>query len=346
MNKVTKIAVILCLFPGPVGAEDFNLDFDFRFRYEYTDDSGKADTRNRDRIRTRLGAKYSTSEKLDLFIRFATAEQNTTSGNQTLGTGFTMSDIGMDQMYLKYDLTKNADLLFGKMKNPFFKPNKSELIFDGDYNPKGLAFNLNFGDIFSNIGYIKFDENPLKTIDIKSLQLGLNKNINDQTKAKISFAIYDFDKVKAFSPNQITWNGKNFGNSIDDNGNYLYDFSLMNLSLEIKTKMMSLPTTFFLDIVNNSDADQNDRGFQSGLSLKINEKWKLTYLFKDIESDSTFGALTHSDFGGGGAGHKGHQLNLSYPITERFSVDVVWFDNKKKMITDYNKIFVDFKYKL
>ena len=346
MNKVTKIAFILCLFSGPVAAEDLNLDFDFRFRYEYTDDSGKADTRNRDRIRTRLGAKYSTSEKLDLFIRFATAEQNTTSGNQTLGTGFTMSDIGMDQMYLKYDLTKNADLLFGKMKNPFFKPNKSELIFDGDYNPKGLAFNLNFGDIFSNIGYIKFDENPLKTIDIKSLQLGLNKNINDQTKAKISFAIYDFDKVKEFSPNQITWNGKNFGNSIDDNGNYLYDFSLMNLSLEIKTKMMSLPTTFFLDIVNNSDADQNDRGFQSGLSLKINEKWKFTYLFKDIESDSTFGALTHSDFGGGGAGHKGHQFNLSYPITERFSVDLVWFDNKKKMITDYNKILVDFKYKL
>ena len=99
-------------------------------------------------------------------------------------------------------------------------------------------------------------------------------------------------------------------------------------------------------IFNNSDADENDRGFQSGLSLKINEKWKFTYLFKDIESDSTFGALTHSYFGGGGAGHKGHQFNLSYPITERFSVDLVWFDNKKKMITDYNKIFVDFKYKL
>ena len=39
------------------------------------------------------------SEKLDLFVRFATAEENTTSRNQTLGTGFTVSDIGMDQMY-------------------------------------------------------------------------------------------------------------------------------------------------------------------------------------------------------------------------------------------------------
>ena len=211
------------------------------------------------------------------------------------------------------------------MKNPFFKPNKSELIFDGDYNPKGLAFNLSFGDVFSNIGHIKFDANPSKSIDLNSLQVGLSKNINDSTKAKISFAIYDFDKVREFNPNQITWNGKNFGNSTDVNGNYLYDFSLRNLSLEIKTEMMSLPTTFFLDMVNNSDADQNDSGFQSGLSLLISEKWKFTYLYKDIESDSTFGALTHSDFGGGGAGHKGHQF-LSDPDGHHCAPHNVWRD--------------------
>ena len=112
MNKVLITAVLLSLFTGTLAAEDFNLSYDFRFRYEYTDDSGKADTRNRNRIRTRLGAKYSASEKLDLFVRFATAEENTTSGNQTLGTGFTVSDIGMDQMYLKYDLSKNTCLLY------------------------------------------------------------------------------------------------------------------------------------------------------------------------------------------------------------------------------------------
>ena len=176
--------------------------------------------------------------------------------------------------------------------------------------------------------------------------MGWSKKINDLTKAKISFAIYDFDKLNEFSPSVITFNGKNFGNSLDENGNYLYDFSLKNLSLEIKTSLMSMPATFFLDMVKNSDADQNDSGFQSGLSLVISDKWKFTYLYKDIESDSTFGALTHSDFGGGGTNHKGHQFNLSYPVTKRFSVDVVWFDNKKKMTVDYNKLFLDFKYKL
>ena len=221
-----------------------------------------------------------------------------------------------------------------------------QLIFDGDYNPKGLAINLKHGDVFSNISHITFDSNPSKTINLKGLQFGLSKSINDFTDAKISFAVYDFDEIRGSAPNEVTWNGKHFGNSLDGNGRYLYDFSVRNLSAEVKTKVMAMPVTLFLDVINNSDADENDKGFQSGFNLLINQKWTFKYLYKDIESDATFDALVDSNLGGGGTGHKGHQFNLSYPMTERFSVDVVWFDNKKKMITDYNKIFVDFKYKL
>ena len=105
MNKVLITAVLLCLFTGTLAAEDFNLSYDFRFRYEYTDDSGKADTRNRNRIRTRLGAKYSASEKLDLFVRFATAEANPTSANQNLGHEFSIQDAGIDQLYIEYSAT-------------------------------------------------------------------------------------------------------------------------------------------------------------------------------------------------------------------------------------------------
>jgi hypothetical protein len=51
--------------------------------------------------------------------------------------------------------------------------------------------------------------------------------------------------------------------------------------------VMNMPATFFLDMVKNSDADENDSGFQSGLSVVISDKWKFTYLYKEIESDST-----------------------------------------------------------
>ena len=116
---------------------------------------------------------------------------------------------------------------------------------------------------------------------------------------------------------------ENFGNSLDDNGNYLYDFSLKNLSLEIKTSLMSMPATFFLDMVKNSDADQNDSGFQSGLSLVISDKWKFTYLYKDIESDSTFGALTHSILVAEGQIIKG--INLISVIQLLRGFQSMWF---------------------
>ena len=93
INQVLVTSVLLSLFTGTLAAEDFNLSYDFRFRYEYTDDSGETDTRTRNRIRTRLGANYSASKQLDLFVRFASAEENTASAEQTLGTGFTVSDI-------------------------------------------------------------------------------------------------------------------------------------------------------------------------------------------------------------------------------------------------------------
>ena len=89
INQVLITSVLLSLFTGTLAAEDFNLSYDFRFRYEYTDDSGETDTRTRNRIRTRLGANYSASKQLDLFVRFASAEENTASAEQTLGTGFT-----------------------------------------------------------------------------------------------------------------------------------------------------------------------------------------------------------------------------------------------------------------
>ena len=81
------------------------------------------------------------------------------------------------------------------------------------------------------------------------------------------------------------------------------------------------------------------------ISGNINEINIIKYAKTGVDYIS-IGALTHSDFGGGGTNHKGHQFNLSYPVTKRFSVDVVWFDNKKKMTLDYNKLFLDFKYKL
>ena len=64
-----------------------------------------------------------------------------------------------------------------------------------------------------------------------------------------------------------------------------------------------------------------------------------------MEKNAIFGALNNSDFGGGGAGHKGHVINLGYAFSKKFGFEFTWFDNDKNMTNDYQRVFLDLQYK-
>ncbi len=338
---------LLIIAPQFIQATELETSFDFRVRYEYTNDESKSEKRRRNRVRARLSAEYFANERLRIKVRLATAEANTTGANQTLGHGFSLSDAGMDQLFIDYALTDNSSFFLGKMSNPFFKPNKSQLVFDGDYNPEGVAMSFNKDNYFGNIGLIKFDEGSSKAVNMSGFQIGKNTKISSQTSYKIALAQYNFDNIKGRPATDITWNGQIFGNPVDTNNNYLNNYNVTNLSAEIKTKLGvdSIPTIFFIDVAKNSKADEDDSAFQIGAKLTLSDLWRVTYLYKDAEKNAVFGALVDSDFGGGGVDHEGHQLNVGYNLSKKLSIEFTWFDNKKKMDIDYRKAFVDLKYK-
>jgi hypothetical protein len=348
--KQFLVTAITTLFFFNLSAEQnaVEVNYDFRYRYEYTDDESKAATRRRNRIRARLGVEYKPTEKLEIKIRLATAEEKSTSANQTLGHDFSLSDIGMDQFYFDYAIDQNSKLVFGKQPNPFFKSNKSQVIFDNDFNPEGMVYQFRKGMYFSTLGIFSYDKKPSESVSIDGFQIGLSNSFSDATSFKLALAQYKFDKIKGRPASEITWNGKIFGNPEDANGNYLNNFNVTNISAEIKTTIgtQSIPSLFFIDIVNNKDAKDHERGFQAGIKLNFNKLWKVTYLYKDVEKNAVFGALVDSTFGGGGSGHKGHQMTISYPLSKKLTFDFTWFDNKKKMEFDYQKALLDFKYKL
>ena len=341
---------LICLSFENASADQHAIDinYDLRYRYEYTDDGSKNSTRRRNRVRSRLGATISPNEKIKIGIRFATAEANPTSANQNLGHEFSLQDAGIDQLYIEYSATENLGFMVGKVKNPFFKTNKSQLIFDNDYSPEGLALKVKKGKIFGSLGVFSMDEHEsVDDVSITGLQIGISSSTLGGAKYKIALARYTFDDIRGRPASEITWNGKIYGNPTDDNQNYLNDFSLTNLSAEISSKVGSLaiPAVFFVDWATNSDASGNDKGIQIGAMFSLTEMWKITYLYKDVEKNSVFGALVDSDFGGGGVGHKGHQINLGYKFSKNFSAEFTFFDNDKNMTVDYTKVFVDLKYK-
>jgi hypothetical protein len=133
---------------------------DLRYRHEgfYNIDlvDGDSSTRNRERIRARLGLGVDVSEELQGRLRLVTGDPNDPiSTNQTLTDLFTRKPINLDWAYITVSpwqtlgldkLTGVAKPRFsitaGKYPLPMFVPGGSELVFDGDLSPEGSTESL------------------------------------------------------------------------------------------------------------------------------------------------------------------------------------------------------------
>jgi len=104
--------------------------------------------RNYQRIRARLGIEADISPRLTTYLRVATGSQNNPDSTmQSLGGYFTDKDIWLDRAYVDYQPLDGLHIYAGRMANPF---RFSELVWDDDVNPDGLAISYQ-RDLGSNL---------------------------------------------------------------------------------------------------------------------------------------------------------------------------------------------------
>src|SRR5438552_4192116 len=134
----------------PDWVTSLKLNGDFRGRYEgfYSDNPAFID-RHRFRYRLRFGAVATLRDDFEVGLRlssgdpvsgFSQSTGNPVSGNTTLQDNGSRKFIYVDLAYAKWNAvhssTAGAAVTFGKMENPFAF---SQMVFDPDYNPEGLA---------------------------------------------------------------------------------------------------------------------------------------------------------------------------------------------------------------
>ncbi|MSQ48224.1 MAG: hypothetical protein EXR78_07520 [Deltaproteobacteria bacterium] len=106
--------------------------------------------RNRQRLRLRFGARIQVSDELEGGLRLVSGDPNEIiANNQTLTDSFTRKPINIDNAYITIRPGKTLGLerqffsiTGGKFSVPFFRPRAvmaSELLFDEDLSPEGLA---------------------------------------------------------------------------------------------------------------------------------------------------------------------------------------------------------------
>ena len=316
--------------------EKVKLYGDFRYRHEHIDaesDGGHDNNgRDRHRIRARVGLKAQINDEWAFDFRLASGSSDAAnSTNQTLDDAWAEDDVWIDRAYLIYNpvCMDGWTFLFGKMANPFFKPGKSQLLWDGDANPEGIAFSYN-GKLNKSTGYFingggMWMEEQGSDVDTSlwGIQGGLEHAFDSGDKLTWGAGYFKYGNIK---DEAVLVSAS--GNSTSG-GNYLYDYELVELFGEYGTKLGDTPLSVYGDyVVNTASSVNEDTGWLIGTKLGKAKKpgtWDCGYEYRDSEKDSVVGLFTDSDFVDGGAEGKGHKFSVGYALAKNTKLGFTYF---------------------
>lgn len=165
--------------------------------------------RQRLRLRARLGVNANIADNLQAHLRLATGG-TTTSSNQTLGSDFNKLNFALDRAYFNYKPVEGANVLVGRMSNPWFS---TDMLWDDDVNFDGIAgkyqFDLADGVMpFITLGAFSventavdqpaFSTNKAGSRDkwLFAIQAGTDWQIRDNINFKGALAYYHFNNLE------------------------------------------------------------------------------------------------------------------------------------------------------
>jgi polyhydroxyalkanoate synthesis regulator phasin len=346
-------------FELPKWIKNTEVKGDVRVRYQSqdTNNDGKV-SRNRGRIRARLGVVSKPNDKWEGAIGLATGGSDPRSTNQTLENTFQTPDIRLDYAYAKYSPNKVVTIMAGKMANPIW--GTKDLLWDTDIYPDGLAAALNFKindnfEIFATPAYFLLDEYSSSKSDpyMTVLQSGIKTKVNKNIDLKFAAAYYNFSHMEGNDFSEFS-SGTNStiktttpGVLVEDDpvrGDYITapttitrwvnEYDGITLDGEIGFKMPEsikyVETLSLFGQYVNSDADTDNTGFLYGVnfgdkSVKEAKDWQVKINYRKLERDAWADFMPDSDFYNGATNVKGMEYELTVGLAKNISLGLDYY---------------------
>ena len=333
---------------GDAWYDTISLTGDFRYRHEAIDAEFSKD-RQRQRVRARAHLTAEVTDQIDVGLGIASGGDDPVSTNQTLGEGATTKDVRLDLAYATW-ATRVDGLSFtgGKFKNPVHRAGGNALLWDSDFRPEGATVSFERGALFAHAWGLWVEERSSEGDSmVFGGQLGWQGGVG-ASNLLVGASYFDFGT----KGEEVVFDGNPRGNSIDANGDYLYDYQEVEAFAELSFDVAGHPVTLFADYVYNNDADEFDTGYALGARVKFDNSrhpWRFGYTYQDLEADAAFALFTDSDFAGGGTDGKGHILKGSYAITPQISLGGTLFVTERGsnagITEDYDRLQLDVSFK-
>ncbi len=336
-------------------AENTKWKGDFRYRYESIKIEDKDD---RNRIRARITLISQLPQDVEVGFGMATGGDDPVSTNQTLGGGGSTKDVRLDLAYFNWTANSKVNVIGGKFKNIWHRPDNNEMIWDSDWNPEGFAMTVRTGMLFVNGGlnWLESDSKKSNARVAWGLQSGLKTNFGDNLLiAGIGYYDLPVEGREVYFGDDEDFSGNSFSCSdpVDLVGcTYDNNYKEAQIFAEFRTHFGDMPVVFLGDYVKNTDVDTFDTAWAVGIKIgKASNTglWELAYRYQDLEADSLFGLTTNSDFAGGGTDAKGHIYKGTYALNKKWQVAFTYYDNKRNgnlgTEEDYDRVQIDTKFK-
>lgn len=371
-RMVAFIVFVLVLASGVEAGqwwEKVNFKGDFRHRHEFIRDESmeNANDRNRWRIRLRFSLSGKISEDWSVHTRFATGSDDPVSANQTLDSGFSTKGFHLDRAYFAFhpQAMKCLKLTGGKIERPFLVMDKTELIWDGDLNPEGMALSLNRSisksvDIIINGAFFYVEER--KNSDdtwMAGLQAAVDASPSEKTSMVLGGGYYDYRKLEGmegiYDPGNFFGNDSRAHQHVDGEDTttlhlYSFDYDLLEGFVKFGVKQEEVSFQVYGNYVQNIQADSLDKGWLIGGSMTYGDgkgHFKVRANWRELEKNAVVGVFTDSDFRGGGTDGKGLEANVEYGLSDKVNLGISYFRNSKGVEEDleYNRAQADLKLK-
>jgi hypothetical protein len=357
--RTLLIAVASATVAMPVFAEDgsstwvdrVNFYGDLRLRYEDIDEQGNPGAeRDRERGRARIGLKADVTPNVKFIAGIATGGDNPVSRNVSGDSGFSTKEIGLELFYVDWAVNDELTVYAGKMKNPLFRAGGAPLVWDSDLNPEGAAASFASGIFFANAGMFSVEERSGEDDSkLYAAQGGVKLDIGESNKLTAGLGYFEFTNTIG---NEPFYNGRAKGNTVDADGNYVYEYKNTELFAQFDTQVGGWPLRLYAHYTVNNEVDIEDTAFAYGAKLGSAKKQgsqQVSYTYQDIEADSVIGTFNDSDFGGGGTDSSGHMVKYKYMLRDAISVGGTLFINEVDRFQgtphDFDRVQIDVEFK-
>lgn len=294
---------------------------DIRLRYQYQDESA-AISRDRGRVRYRLGIISKPVDKLEVGAGLASGSDDQRSTNQSFDESFSTKNIGLDYAYAQYQFTDSFKAVGGKFKFKDYLWTPTDLIWDSDINPEGASANIAFrnslGATFLNGGVWVLEEEGGSHNDPNMFygQLGHKWN-SGRLFGTLAGSYYNYSDITGLGT---------LSKSEGTNTDFRFDSIGLSGTLGVQDILGKGSSLALIgDFIKNTDTSSpEDTGYAVGLKGGKG-KWGFKYIYADLEANAWPDFLPDSDRFDGLTGIRGHEFAISYAIMKHVELGLDYY---------------------